>query len=289
MQIKDFILKQYNTVCFDLDGTILTDDKIITDETATILKELNSYGVEIIIATGRSIKKSEEFLKKFQFPYTIIGNNGAIAIESEHKKAKFTVPLDIKYFYKIREISSRMGIYPYLHIYDEENKYGLIIEDGLNKKDFLGSVTNESEILYINEADKKHFNSILSVVFVDKIESINEICRQVNNQSLKLTNHTIYASSKINVMTEFLNENATKAKGIEKILNLKNKSWNNVIAFGDDNNDLSMITSSKLGISMINGSTFLKYNANKITEYDNNSNGVIKELKKIYGGIYEKP
>ncbi|WP_243249636.1 HAD hydrolase family protein [Clostridium sp. D46t1_190503_E9] len=50
----------YKLVCIDLDGTLLTDDKKITDENIEAIKKAINSGVNICIATGgicRSYKR----------------------------------------------------------------------------------------------------------------------------------------------------------------------------------------------------------------------------------------
>lgn len=287
MFIKDKMVKKFNTICFDLDGTLLNDEKNIPSSTVEVLRRLVLSGCEIIIATGRSIEKSEEFLKELDFPYTVVANNGAIAVDNLHKNIFFISPIEKNFFEKIYEESKRLNISPYLHVYDKNNKYSLIINDDKNKEDFFGSVQTVDEVAHMSEAPKYLFDSILSIVFLESDENINKICSTIDTLNLDITTHTIYAFREGHMMTEFLNKSATKGQGIEKYLKTKGKTWENVVSFGDDNNDLSMIAYSKLGISMLNGSNELKKVSDHVTEHDNNCKGVELELKKIYGGMYE--
>lgn len=287
MYIKDEMVKKFNTICFDLDGTLLTDEKLIPKSTVQVLKKLELSGCEIIIATGRSVEKSEEFLKELDFPYTVVANNGAIAVDNLHKDIFFISPIEKKFFEKIYKESKRLNISPYLHVYDKNNKYSLIIDEDKNKEDFFGSVQTMDEVIHLSQAPEYLFDYILSIVFLESDENIEKICNTIKTLNLDITSHTIYAFREGHMMTEFLNKSATKGQGIEKYLKTKGKTWESVISFGDDNNDLSMIAYSKLGISMLNGSNELKKVSDFITEYDNNCNGVELELKKIYGGMYE--
>lgn len=63
-----------------------------------------------------------------------------------------------------------------------------------------------------------------------------------------------------------------KDKGIDK---------SEIIAIGDDNNDIEMIKNSGCGIAMKNGSQYVKKVADIISEKDNNQSGVAHELKKL--------
>ncbi|WP_300408399.1 Cof-type HAD-IIB family hydrolase [Lagierella sp.] len=282
--IDSSILKKYNIICFDLDGTILDDRKEISDFTINILKELYEAGCEIIIATGRSIEKARDLLRKVDFPYMIAANNGALVKSSDSQEAKLFIPLERDIAMKIVEIGDRINLYPYLHVYDRNGNCSLIVNSIKDKKEYLGSVNDISEILYYEEANSYLFDAILSVVFLDSFENVDKICSEVNSLKLNVTNHTILASKEGLMMSEFLNVEVNKGNGINKILEITGNSWDKVVSFGDDNNDESMIRQAKLGISMCNGSSFLKRHADLITERDNNCDGVAYELIKLFGG-----
>ncbi|MBE6911946.1 MAG: HAD family phosphatase [Ruminococcaceae bacterium] len=49
---------------FDLDGTLLTSEKHISDTDRTTLKALSETGVKIIIATGRSVHQVKEYIEE---------------------------------------------------------------------------------------------------------------------------------------------------------------------------------------------------------------------------------
>ena len=54
-----------------------------------------------------------------------------------------------------------------------------------------------------------------------------------------------------------------------------------VIAIGDNGNDMSMIEDSGLGVSMANGREFLKEKAQYVTQNDNNHDGVAEVIEKF--------
>jgi HAD-superfamily hydrolase, subfamily IIB len=62
----------------DLDKTLLNDDGIITDFTASVLQKCRERGILVVFATARSEKASARFVEKFT-PDAIISNGGALA------------------------------------------------------------------------------------------------------------------------------------------------------------------------------------------------------------------
>jgi len=69
----------YKIVVTDLDGTLLNDEKKISDKDVNMLNKLNNNGVKIVIATGRNYfmaKKLTEQIKNIN--PIILANNGAV-------------------------------------------------------------------------------------------------------------------------------------------------------------------------------------------------------------------
>lgn len=62
-------------------------------------------------------------------------------------------------------------------------------------------------------------------------------------------------------------------------------SLDDVVAFGDGDNDAEFLRFSGLGIAMLNGSEMAKENANRVSEKDHHEHGVAVELSKIFGHV----
>lgn len=61
----------------DLDGTLMRDDKIVSDYTVQVLNHLIEKGVCITYATARSIVSSSEIVRDAHFSIPVITKNGA--------------------------------------------------------------------------------------------------------------------------------------------------------------------------------------------------------------------
>ena len=83
-------------------------------------------------------------------------------------------------------------------------------------------------------------------------------------------------------MLELLNINSCKWCALKKYINNLNIDENQVIAVGDDNNDIELIKNVGLGIAMKNATDNLKNNADFISRYNNNESAVYFELSEIF-------
>lgn len=55
-----------------------------------------------------------------------------------------------------------------------------------------------------------------------------------------------------------------------------------VVSFGDGDNDIEMLKQSGVGYAMFNSNDNVKLNADKVTEKSNNDDGVAIEIEKLF-------
>jgi 5-amino-6-(5-phospho-D-ribitylamino)uracil phosphatase len=77
----------------------------------------------------------------------------------------------------------------------------------------------------------------------------------------------------------FVNKNSGKLQAIQELLKVLHISRNDVIAFGDDVNDIEMLKVCGLGIAVANAVSAVKEIANVIVD-SNNEDGVAKYIEK---------
>ena len=80
---------------------------------------------------------------------------------------------------------------------------------------------------------------------------------------------------------EFNDQAATKGAAVLKLGEMLGIKREEIIAIGDNGNDLSMIEACGLGVSMANGRDFLKAKAQYVTQNDNNHDGVAEVIEKF--------
>lgn len=73
----------------------------------------------------------------------------------------------------------------------------------------------------------------------------------------------------------------TKVKSIELLLNKLDIDKENVVAIGDGDNDIDVIKYVRCGIAMSNSPEIVKENADIVTEYSNNEDGVYYAIKEL--------
>ncbi len=79
-------MNKIKMVAFDLDGTLLTTDKKITEHTRHVIEKAAERGIEIVPATGRPLMGVPEEILNFPCIHYLVTSNGARIIERESRK-----------------------------------------------------------------------------------------------------------------------------------------------------------------------------------------------------------
>ena len=259
----------------DLDGTLLNNNGELSDYTKKIIGECN---IPLTLVSARSPQKMESILSELGVGGIHIAFNGAMVFKKENNKISILNKgiLDREFARKlvldIRSKFPKVGI----SLYDTNNWN----VDLVNKV-----IEREKKIVKVNYnlVDfNKYFNENLKEVYkVSFIEDDIEVFRKlVDYVEVNYSDEKITIQKSLSSYLEITHTNATKSLGIEYVMKLKNIDRDSTVAFGDGENDISMLQSAGYSIVMGNASDKVKEYADFITK-SNNEDGVAYVIEKI--------
>lgn len=273
----------YKLIAIDLDGTLLTDDKKVPEENKRVLIDAIHKGYEVVIATGRRYWSAKRFVEEIDENLTILANNGNIARNIKDDKILIKKYLDKDDFYTLIAEGKKKGLYPIIHVDNYEEGYDMVIELDKDNEKYCNYLSgNIDRYKRIEDLTKIDTPKVLSVVYVgDKniMEKFNLYITRAYPG--KYSSHVMYNLKIAEALLELMNPNGTKWLSLEEYAEKKGIISSEIIAIGDDSNDIEMLTKAGLGIAMKNSSDFVKKTADVITEKDNNNCGVACTLRKI--------
>lgn len=278
----------FKAVCLDLDGTLLDDDKKISDRSFLLLDNLIENGIEVIIATGRHFYMVSDFLRPLKRDIMVCANNGAMSRFKESNKLVNVEYVSNCKFLEIYNKALECGMNPYIYVDSFVDGYHLAIKDGQPKKShFEENIVDKKiavdSVRYFSQIDVKSLETVLCIAFLDQKERIDEFFEHFKDEEDLVKNMYFVPNGK--KVLEFQSKKADKWIAITNYLKSKNISLSEVVSFGDEFNDKSMVKNSGMGFAMKNGIEELKSLTNNITEFTNNEDGVYFELKKIFKDI----
>jgi len=119
-------------IVLDMDGTLLTSEKVIADTTRRKLIEMQEQGVKVILASGRPDKGMRPFAKELELgkhDSVYISFNGSRVTNAKTEEIIFNQALDIKLAQEILKHLKQYDVIPML--IDPTDTY-LVVEDVYN-------------------------------------------------------------------------------------------------------------------------------------------------------------
>lgn len=272
----------YKLIAIDLDGTLLTDDKKITKENVDFINHIIHIGYEVVIATGRGYYSAKRLTKELSKPLVYISNNGNVVRNSEGDKDIAIKVLDGEDYRTILREGELRKLSPIIHVDHYHNGYDIVVSSETIKNDqfksYIKSNYRYKEVNYFEE----DIDRILCIVYPGDHIDLNDFHSYISEKfPEKFGTHIMENVDQAEGLFEIMNPLGNKWSGIMEYANIKGINQSEIIAIGDDNNDLDMIVEAGLGIAMKNGSSLVKSSSDIITERDNNDSGVSHELQRI--------
>lgn len=240
---------------FDLDQTLLRDDKTISDYTIDIIESLSAKYI-LCIATGRAKPRANKCLNLINASY-LIALNGAMIYQFDNLIYSYPVnPNLVKDM--LDEISSMKNVkitvsYPEFSLTNDLDYIDNINSHMLTEETFIA---DEIQKIFVITKEEYRFETI----DLSKYE-----CKFVKDSTIP--NCYIISNYKVD-----------KLFGVKQICSRENISLDEVVSFGDDYNDMELMKESGYSIAVKNACNAVKSIANECT-LSNNDDGVAKWIE----------
>lgn len=257
-------------IVLDLDGTLLQSEKNVSNTSKQYLKRLKELGYVIVIATGRIYESINYVLDGFNYVNYIITDTGASCYDVSDGHAIFNNAISIETANKFKkyynddcnyiDICSKNIIYKYSDI-DDDLYF-------IKKTKNWDNIFNKcKEISHISLSMKTN-------------EQVIDVCNKLKKEITELDINIMQDSFSERKWIEAIKKGCTKYNSINKLADYLKIDNSEIIAFGDGLNDIDMLKKCGIGVALNNALDEVKENADYVTKYDHNHDGVIEFLKE---------
>lgn len=264
----------YKLIAIDMDGTLLKEDKSISDRTKKAIQNAKDKGVTVVLATGRPVEGVNKALTELNM-YTdkdyVLSYNGSLVQKTKSKEVISKVSLKGEDYHYLKKISDELNVN--IHAFCE--KKGLITPEN-SKYTEVEAEINNIDINIVDMSKIKNDDTIIKVMMIDEPEILGAAIEKLPKEVYE--KYTVVRSTPY--FLEFLNKNANKGVGVELLAKHLGVKQEEIITLGDADNDLHMIEYAGLGIAMGNAFDSVKKIANYITD-TNENHGVAKAIEKF--------
>lgn len=246
-------------VVSDMDGTLLDKEEKIPAENLEAIKRIRDMGITFTVATGRSEQMMKHYANQLDLKDPFIMCNGALIGHPEIEDNYFNSHLSKEQVKKIIEVANSYNtdffIFTKHALYTDENpRKDLIIE---RSKDY--NLEHVPTLKFIKEFD--YDLPVYKLLLIERKKEVYEKLYKIIGDDKTLNVCTSQSGFvDINPMGN------TKATALEKLMDYYGVTKDEVVCFGDQDNDMEMLELIPNSVCMENGSLAAKEAANYITK-----------------------
>ncbi|AKP68255.1 Cof-type HAD-IIB family hydrolase [Companilactobacillus ginsenosidimutans] len=279
-------------IASDMDGTLLNDEMMISQNNIDTINNATANGIDFLIASGRQLDEAKPFLmNKFHPGYITL--NGA-EVYNKDEQLVSSNPISTKSVKQITDYLRENNLY-----------FELITDKGVFSNSLAKRTTSIAELLNILNptttydkalADTKEILKHAKTIYVDNYDEIlnnpdtkvmkllafdkrqQEVFKPLREDLKSIDDIVITSSSPNNI--EINSINAQKGIALMEYAKQKGVKPEEVMAIGDNLNDLSMIKAAGIGVAMKNAVPKIAEVADEQTD-SNVNDGVAKIINKV--------
>lgn len=258
-------------ITIDLDGTTLNDQHVLSPFTIETLKKVQQLGHTVVITTGRPYRNSKHFYTQLQMDGPMVNFNGALC---HH-------PIDLSWKHGYNRHIDQHIVYELLETHAELGANLMMVEG----KECLYS--SKKELPSVPYYPQSHQIELLThqTSLSESITAITLFSSEEAQVHLTKQLYSLYPQA-INVQTwggdypclEIVPFGINKAVATEHLAHVLGFKREDILSFGDEENDVEMIDFAGHGVAMKNAIEQVKKVANDVTPYTNDEDGVAKYL-----------
>ena len=273
---------EVKAVFFDIDGTLVNDRKSVLKSTKEAIKIVKDQGVLVGVATGRGPFFVKDLMDDLDLDFAVT-YNGQYIFNKE--RVLFASPIDKR---SLRQVIA----------YAKENRKEIAMG---TRQDVIGSrimsfgLSPLSQLVsrfvpkFLTRTVSHSFNRMVSKALPQKEDDLLDLINQPIYQVLMLMTpeESNQAASEFEYLkftrsnpfaADIINQGNSKLEGIRRVGKEYGFDLNQVMAFGDSDNDLEMLAGVGMSVAMGNGSSSVKEVAKHITT-SNQEDGIHKALE----------
>lgn len=250
-----------NKIIFtDLDGTLLNDDKNVSEKNRLALIKALDLGHIVYIATGRPYKYAQHIANQIDPRVKTVSFNGAV-----YETDRLVIyPIANDKYKDLKDSISKYALRPFYKTIDE------LYYDGSMPASFEYDHLGMASIEGINQSFNKELIKVLVIQ--------QEVSKQDTENLIEQLSENFSVSYYPDKGFELTEKGLDKGSAVAKVTEYLNIDKKNIVVFGDDVNDLSMFAQAGLSIATENANEVIKKQSDFIS-LDCNESAIAYGLK----------
>jgi len=269
-------------LALDIDGTLLNPQFQISEDDITAIRRAREMGVEIVVATGRRHQFALPVARKLGVDLCLISSNGAVTRSLTGERFhRDLLPVEV-----CRQLCTDMDEFRghLVVTFDKETKGALVLErlDDLGPSIRRWLETNLQFIDFVVPVEHALLEDPVQAMYCGTISRMEQAQRTLEASAVRgriTVLKTEYPERDL-CMVDVLNQGCSKGHALERWANHRGIAREQVMAIGDNYNDIEMLEYAGVPVIMGNASEPLRARNWKIT-LPNSASGVAAAIDEI--------
>jgi Cof subfamily protein (haloacid dehalogenase superfamily) len=269
----------YKAVFLDMDGTLLKSDHSVSEQTVQTIQTLIGKGISVILVSARPINAVLPTFHHLGLPAhtPLISLNGSYIVENGQPVFQAMIDLDTtaQVTAQVRPFKATIAYYLQREWFSEVKDAWTEHEQKI--MDVPVEVGPIDRLVDGWSARKIGPNKMMVMSEPENISIIQQHLRSLYNGRLN-----IYPSKA--TYLEVMDTRGSKSNAVRFVSERLGFAPAEIIAMGDNYNDIEMIQFAGMGVAMGNAPDDIKAIADYVTD-TNNNDGVRKAMEKFFDGL----
>lgn len=261
---EGYRIVEYKLLALDIDGTILNSRSKLTPRTEEAISRAVRRGIRVVLATGRRLSNTLPLLNTLDLTDLVVIHNGVVVHDPQTEQNVLQGGIDLALAQQIVDKLDSMSM-NYL-VYTGESAGERVLAP-------MGSWAEPEDLLsyYLGESAEfasgiKLTSPPVRISLIDRAEKVDPFYEELSQGYGGGQIHSMLFGTERNIWRgiEMIPANCNKGTGLRFVAERFGLEASQVVAIGDNINDLEMVTWAGLGIAMGNGPELLKTKAKRI-------------------------
>lgn len=260
----------------DLDDTLLSTDKTISEGNLKAIKAMTDSGHGFVLCTGRPLFSAMVLAKQYGFigkGFYIASYNGGLIVDTQTNKELYHEGVSFDLVKKLFTEAPKRG----LNVQTYQDDYVLVEEDS----EYIIWYSERIRMPYrvVDDVLKELKSEPLKCIVAHRTdhEALVRFQKEMAKE-LDPVSENLFSNP---VLLEYGSLKATKGIAIEVLCKLLGVDIQDSIACGDEENDIAMIKTAGIGVAVKNAVPSVIKAADFITENDNNHDAIKEVIYKF--------
>ena len=268
-------------IALDIDGTLLTYRSELTPRTRAAIEAAQSQGVKVALVTGRRFGSAHQLIQELGLDVMLVSHNGALTKDVRTLDTLGYHPLKVDLAQQV--VHAGRGFGADVICCDDPHGHGVMVLEGISASNralqrylekYWHAVREVEDLLDYLDHDP------IQMMFsgaCDPMDAFAEQLQTALGDQIQLFK-TRYRSIDLTIL-DVLSHTASKGDSLAEIASQHGIAREEVLAIGDNFNDLTMLRYAGTGIVMGNAEDELKAMGFEVTD-TNAADGVAKAIEK---------